>query len=151
MDAGRLLHAWTIGGHFDLTHEEVIWLPAGAAESLARWLQGRPGMAFLLVPSSVLGYSYLRLLTATRRVMLEEGFETVKAVRDPQADLRAPVVPRNIFVSAPPPSRKLVAVPASQQPHLQIKLRLHLRYHIRPNFQRSIPNSHPRGRLKHTI
>lgn len=119
VDAGRLLHGWTIGGHLDLMHGEVMWLPAGVAESLARWFQGLPGMTFLLVPSSAFDYSYLRLSTATRRIMLEEGIEIVKAVRDPQADLRAPVVPRNIFVPALPPIRKLVAVPASQQPHLQ--------------------------------
>lgn len=38
MDAGRLLHAWTIGGHLDLLQGELMWLPAGVAETLARWL-----------------------------------------------------------------------------------------------------------------
>lgn len=61
MDAGRLLHAWTIGGHLDLMHGELMWLPGGVAESLARWLLGLPGMKFKLVPSSAFDYSNLRL------------------------------------------------------------------------------------------
>lgn len=122
MDSGRLLHAWTIGGHLDLMHGEMMWLPAGVAESLARWLQGLPGTTFKLVPSSAFDYTHLRLSPATRRIMLEEGFETVKAVRDPQADLRTPVVPKNIFVPAPPAIRRLVAVQPSQQPHLPNQL-----------------------------
>lgn len=108
LDAGRLLHAWIIGGHLDLMHGEIMWLPSGVAESLARWLEGLPGTTFKLVPSSAFDYSNLRLSPATRRVMLEEGFETVKAVRDPQAGFRRPVIAQNTFVPAPPPLRARV-------------------------------------------
>lgn len=118
MDAGRLLHAWTIGGHLDLMNGEMMWLPAGVAESLAGWLYGLPGTNFKLVPSSAFDYTHLKLSPATRKIMLEEGFETVKAVRDPQADFRMPAIPKNIFVPAPPPIRKLVEVPVPQQPIL---------------------------------
>lgn len=97
MHAGRILHAWTIGGHLDLMHGELMWLSAGVAESLARWLLGLPGMKFKLVPSSAFDYSNLRLTPAVRRIMFEEGFETMKAIRDPQADLFNPLIPRNIF------------------------------------------------------
>ncbi|MCJ1468986.1 hypothetical protein MMC07_007617, partial [Pseudocyphellaria aurata] len=79
-------------------------------------------MTFKLVPSSAFGYTYLRLSPATRRIMLEEGFETVKAVRDLQADLCTLVVPKNIFVPAPPAIRRLVKAQASQQPHLPNQL-----------------------------
>lgn len=118
MDPGRLLHAWTIGGHLDLMNGEMMWLPSGIPECLARWLQGLPGTTFKLVLGSAFDYSHLRLSPATRRIMLEGGFETVKAVRDPQADFRTPVVPKNIFLPAPPPIRKVVAAPVSQKPHL---------------------------------
>lgn len=120
-DVGLLLHAWIIDGHLDLIHGEMMWLPAGVAESLARWLQELPGTTFKLVPSSAFDYTHLRLSPATRRVMLKEGVETVKAVRDPQAEFRTTVVPKNIFFPAPPPIRKLVAVSVSQQPHLPSK------------------------------
>lgn len=115
MDAGRLLHAWTIGPHLDLMHGELMWLPAGVAESLARWLLGLPGMKFKLVPSSAFDYSNLRLTPAVRRIMFEEGFESMKAVRDPQADLCKPLIPRNIFVPAPPSVRRRPIAPASHQ------------------------------------
>lgn len=115
IDAGRLLHAWTIGGHLDLRHGELMWLPAGVAESLARWLLGLPGMKFKLVPSSAFDYSNLRLSPATRRIMFEEGFESMKVVRDPQADLSNPHIPRNIFVPAPPSVRRRPIVSASHQ------------------------------------
>ena len=118
MDPGRLLHAWTIGGHLDLMNGEMMWIPPGIPECLARWLQGLPGTTFKLVLGSAFDYSHLRFSPATRRIMLEGGFESVKAVRDPQADFRMPVVPRNIFVPAPPPIRKIVAAPVSQKPHL---------------------------------
>lgn len=103
MDPGRLLHAWTIGGHLDLNYGEMMWLPSGVAECLARWLVGLTGTTFKLVPSSALDYNLLRLTPETRKIMLEDGFETVKAVRDPQAESRKPVVAQNIFVPAPPP------------------------------------------------
>ena len=103
MDPGRLLHAWTIGGHLDLNYGEMMWLPSGVAECLARWLFGLSGTTFKLVPSSALDYSLLRLTPETRKIMLEDGFETVKAVRDPQAESRKPVMAQNIFVPAPPP------------------------------------------------
>lgn len=103
MDPGRLLHAWTIGGHLDLNYGEMMWLPSGVAECLARWLVGLTGTTFKLVPSSALDYSLLRLIPETRKIMLEDGFETVKAVRDPQAESRKPVMAQNIFVPAPPP------------------------------------------------
>lgn len=115
MDAGRLLHAWTIGGHLDLMHGELMWLPTGVAESLARWLLGLPGMKFKLVPSSAFDYSNLRLRPAVRRIMFEEGFETMKAVRDPQADLCNPLIPRNIFVPAPPSVRRRPIAPVFHQ------------------------------------
>lgn len=115
MDAGRLLHAWTIGGHLDLMHGELMWLPAGVAESLARWLLGLPGMKFKLVPSSVFDYSNLRLTPAVRRIMIEEGFESMRAMRDPQADVCNPLIPRNIFVSAPPSIRRRPIASASHQ------------------------------------
>ena len=115
MDAGRLLHAWTIGGHLDLMHGELMWLPTGVAESLARWLLGLPGMKFKLVLSSAFDYSNLRLRPAVRRIMFEEGFETVKAVRDPKADFCNPLVPRNIFVPAPPSVRRRPIAPVSHQ------------------------------------
>lgn len=115
MDAGRLLHAWTIGGHLDLMHGELMWLPAGVAESLARWLLGLPGMKFKLVPSSAFDYSNLNLTPAVRRIMFEEGFESMKAVRDPQADLCNPLIPKNIFVPAPPSVRRRPIAPASHQ------------------------------------
>ena len=103
MDPGRLLHAWTIGGHLDLNYGEMMWLPPGVAESIARWLVGLPGTTFKLLPSSAFDYSHLRLSDDTRRVILEEGFETVKAVRDPQAEHRRPITNQNMFVPAPPP------------------------------------------------
>lgn len=115
MDAGRLLHAWTIGGHLDLMHGELMWLPAGVAESLARWLLGLPGMKFKLVPASAFDYSNLRLTPAVRRIMFEEGFESMRAVRDPQADLGNPLIPRNIFVPAPPSVRRRPIASASHQ------------------------------------
>ncbi|MCJ1345640.1 hypothetical protein MMC31_003848, partial [Peltigera leucophlebia] len=115
MDAGRLLHAWTIGGHLDLMHGELMWLPAGVAETLARWLLGLPGMKFKLVPSSAFDYSNLRLKAAVRKIMFEEGFETVKAVRDPQADLCNPLIPKNMFVPAPPSVRRRPIAPVSHQ------------------------------------
>lgn len=115
MDAGRLLHAWTIGGHLDLMHGELMWLPAGVAESLARWLLGLPGMKFKLVPSSAFDYSNLRLKPAVRAIMFGEGFESMKAVRDPQADSCNPVIPRNIFVPAPPSVRRRPIARASHQ------------------------------------
>lgn len=115
MDAGRLLHAWTIGGHLDLMHGELMWLPGGVAESLARWLLGLPGMKFKLVPSSAFDYSNLRLKPAVRGIMFEEGFESMKAVRDPQADLCNPVIPRNIFVPAPPSFRRRPIAPTPHQ------------------------------------
>ena len=115
MDPGRLLHAWTIGGHLDLNYGEMMWLPSGVAECLARWLVGLTGTTFKLVPSSALDYSLLRLTPETRKIMLEDGFETVKAVRDPQAESRKPVMAQNIFVPAPPPVvRKSSAVSAIQ-------------------------------------
>lgn len=103
MDPGRLLHAWTIGGHLDLNYGEMMWLPSGVAESVARFLVGLPGTTFRLVPSSALDYGLLRLSPETRRAILEEGFETVKAIRDPQAESRRPSVNQNMFVPAPPP------------------------------------------------
>lgn len=114
MDPGRLLHAWTIGGHLDLNYGEMMWLPSGVAECLARWLVGFTGTTFKLVPSSALDYSILRLTPETRKIMLEDGFETVKAVRDPQAESRKPVMAQNIFVPAPPPvvRKSSVASPA---------------------------------------
>lgn len=115
MDARRSLHAWTIGGHLDLMHGELMWLPAGVAESLARWLLGLPGMKFKLVPSSAFDYSNLRLTPAVRRIMFEEGFETMKAIRDTQADLFNPLIPRNIFVPAPPSVRRRPIAPVSHQ------------------------------------
>lgn len=115
MDAGRLLHAWTIGGHLDLMHGELMWLPTGVAESLARWLLGLPGMKFKLVPSSAFDYSNLRLRPVVRRIMFEEGFETVKAVRDSGADFRNPLIPRNIFVPAPPSVRRRPIAPVTHQ------------------------------------
>lgn len=113
MDAGRLLHAWTIGGHLDLMHGELMWLPAGVAESLARWLLGLPGMKFKLVPSSAFDYSNLRLTPAVRRILFEEGFESMKAVRDPQAGLCNPLISKNIFVPTPPSVRRRPIAPAS--------------------------------------
>lgn len=114
MDPGRLLHAWTIGGHLDLNYGEMMWLPPGISECLARWLVGLSGTTFKLVPSSALDYSHLRLTPETRKIMLEDGFETVKAVRDPQAESRKPVMAQNIFVPAPPPvvRKPSVASPA---------------------------------------
>lgn len=114
MDPGRLLHAWTIGGHLDLNYGEMMWLPSGVAESVARFLAGLPGTTFKLVPTSALDYSFLRLSPETRRVILEEGFETVKAIRDPQAELRKPAMNQNMFVPAPPPvvQRKPAQAPA---------------------------------------
>lgn len=114
MDPGRLLHAWTIGGHLDLNYGEMMWLPPGVSECLARWLVGLCGTTFKLVPSSALDYSLLRLTPETRKIMLEDGFETVKAVRDPQAESRKPVMAQNIFVPAPPPvvRKSSVASPA---------------------------------------
>lgn len=103
MDPGRLLHAWTIGGHLDLNYGEMMWLPSGVAESVARFLAGLPGTTFKLVPSSALDYGFLRLSPETRKVILEEGFETVKAIRDPQAEFRRPAINQNMFVPAPPP------------------------------------------------
>jgi hypothetical protein len=103
MDPGRLLHAFTIGGHLDLNYGEMMWLPPGVTECLARWLVGLSGTTFKLVPSSALDYSQLKLTPETRRIMLEDGFETVKAVRDPLAETRKPVMAQNIFVPAPPP------------------------------------------------
>lgn len=115
MDAGRLLYAWTIGGHLDLMHGELMWLPTGVAEKLAQWLLGLPGMKFKLVLSSAFDYSNLSLKPAVRRIMLEEGFQSVKAVRDPMADLWNSVVPRNIFVPAPPSVRRRPIAPVSHQ------------------------------------
>lgn len=114
MDPGRLLHAWTIGGHLDLNYGEMMWLPPGVSECLARWLVGLSGTTFKLVPSSALDYSHLRLTPETRKIMLEDGFETVKAVRDPHAESRKPVMAQNIFVPAPPPvvRKPRVASPA---------------------------------------
>lgn len=103
MDPGRLLHAWTIGGHLDLSYGEMMWLPSGVAESIARFLVGRPGTTFKLIPSSAFDYGFLKLSPETRRIILEEGFETVKAVRDPQAESRRPSMLQNMFVPAPPP------------------------------------------------
>lgn len=119
MDPGRLLHAWTIGGHLDLNYGEMMWLPSGVAECLARWLFGLSGTTFKLVPSSALDYSLLRLTPETRKIMLEDGFETVKAVRDPQAESRKPVVAQNIFVPAPPPvvrKSKVASLPQHGRP-----------------------------------
>lgn len=116
LDPGRLLHAWTIGGHLDLMHGEMMWLPSGIAETLARWLVGLPGTTFQLVPTSAFNYSNLKLSPATRSVMLEQGFETVKAVRDPRADFRRPIINQNVFVPAPPPLRTRKA-PMPQSTH----------------------------------
>jgi hypothetical protein len=118
MDPGRLLHAWTIGGHLDLNYGEMMWLPPGVSECLARWLVGLSGTTFKLVPSSALDYGFLKLSPEIRRIMLEDGFETVKAVRDPQAETRKPVVAQNIFVPAPPPvgRKPRVAMAAQHRP-----------------------------------
>lgn len=116
MDPGRLLHAWTIGGHLDLNYGEMMWLPPGVSECLARWLVGLSGTTFKLVPSSALDYSLLKLTPETRRIMLEDGFETVKAVRDPQAESRKPVIAQNIFIPAPPPVVRKPSVASPAQP-----------------------------------
>lgn len=122
MDPGRLLHAWTIGGHLDLNYGEMMWLPPGVSECLARWLVGLSGTTFKLVPSSALDYSLLKLTLETRKIMLEDGFETVKAVRDPQAESRKPVMAQNIFVPAPPPVGRKPSVTSTTQhgrpPHM---------------------------------
>lgn len=115
MDPGRLLHAWTIGGHLDLNYGEMMWLPPGVAECLARWLVGLSGTTFKLVPSSALDYSNLKLTPETRKIMLEDGFETVKAVRDPLAESRKPVLVQNIFVPAPPPVGRKPSVASTTQ------------------------------------
>lgn len=89
------------GGSRDFLARLLSWCPA--------LLSATPILGFRLQP----GESCLR--KASR----------LKAVRDSQADFRTPVVPpvvpMNIFVPAPPPIRKLAAVPVAQQPHLPNK------------------------------
>ena len=116
MDPGRLLHAWTIGGHLDLNYGELMWIPTGPAESIARWLEGLPGTTFRLVPTSSFDYSHLRLSPETTRVIWQDDYQSVKAVRDLQAESRRPAVNQNVFVPPPPANARKQSTPQPLQP-----------------------------------